>query len=877
MLVSPKKLDFWIEHRYNVLFNGERGVGKTSIVIEAFRRAGLRYIMLSGATMDPFIDFVGVPVQVTGPDGTKVIDLLRPKYIVESNPQAIFVDEFNRCLVGSTPIPLADGTTKTIAELAGLDEFFVYSCDPATKKVHIGRGHSARKTIINSPVVKVTLDNGEFVRVSPDHPFLMRSGVYREAQSLQPGESLMPLYRQLSEKLKEVPAGYEQVWQPETSEWDYTHHLADLFNLKAGVYLSTRGRVRHHKDFNKLNNSPTNIQRVGWYEHQKLHRETGANGGRASHQQHPDLASRTILTEQSKTLATQRSTATRSTSESYRALRSAITNQFFTPVNRKKQGQTCSTGWASGQFENIDRQQARNVGTITRAVFLAAGLKSLTPKSYQKAADIAKTAKCGKGKGWPKLSAVLSAIGDFDIFAQAVEDFKLFGDIRSTVDMFTIAMPETATVAANNHFVVSVEPDGFEDVWDLTVDDYHNFAVGQGVFVHNTHKKVRNAMMELIQFKSINGNPMGDDLRIVWAAINPDSDQEGNGEYDTDRLDPAQRDRFHIMCDIPYKCDKEYFAKKYDPEVAKAAIQYWDELPEPIRKQVSPRRLDYALQIWQDGGDLRDVLPTQANVNRLTQALQIGPAETRLNALVQDPKAAKAFFKDENNYTSTINTVLRLTKYRDILLPHIPVEKLATLFSANVEARGYMGANLKEKGTASPYYAPLNEVVKANQNTAVAKIISKYITESGAAAAGATPATAGSVRLPVFAAPSTPIADSNLTQVSMSDFTTTAGRKLAYNSLKNAMGTVQTETQARMILKLADNLCVSRAQTVADDMPEMNTIANTALLFLRNNGMNNPAKAKEVLDAYPNLFKYRAKVGAERVGDMVKANSVVAI
>ncbi len=489
MLVSPKKLDFWLEHRYNVLFDGERGVGKTSIVIEAFKRAGLRYLMLSGATMDPFIDFVGVPVQVTGPDGTKVIDLLRPKYIVESNPQAIFVDEFNR-----------------------------------------------------------------------------------------------------------------------------------------------------------------------------------------------------------------------------------------------------------------------------------------------------------------------------------------------------------------------------------------------------THKKVRNAMMELIQFKTINGTPMGDDLRVVWAAINPDTDADGVGEYDTDRLDPAQRDRFHIMCSIPYKCDREYFATKYDPEVAKAAIQYWEELPDPIRKQVSPRRLDYALQIWQDGGDLRDVLPTQANVNRLTSALQVGPAESRLTALLTSPVAAKAFFKDENNYNSTINTVLRLTKFRDSLLPCVPPEKLASLFAANVEARGFMAANLKERGANSPYYSPLNEMKEANQNTAQAKIIQKFITEAGINAANAAaPASVGnSVKLPCYAAPNKPISDSELTQVSMSAMDTTLARKLAYQSLVKAMGTITNETQARTILKICDALCTSRSQTVSTEMPEMVTISNSALFFLRQNGLDNAVKAKELLNAYPTLFGFRAKVSADRVGEIVKSNSVTA-
>lgn len=38
----------------------------------------------------------------------------------------------------------------------------------------------------------------------------------------------------------------------------------------------------------------------------------------------------------------------------------------------------------------------------------------------------------------------------------------------------------------DNHKVTKVEPDGFEDVYDFTVDTYHNFALTAGIFVHNS-------------------------------------------------------------------------------------------------------------------------------------------------------------------------------------------------------------------------------------------------------------------------------------------------------------------------------------------------------------------------------------------------------
>ena len=120
--------------------------------------------------------------------------------------------------------------------------------------------------------MKVTLDNGEEIRCTLNHRFMLCNGEYKEAQHLQPGDSLMPLYTRVSTgvedpKLKEYP----MVFQPDKEEWGYVHHLADDWNLKNQVYARSAGRIRHHADFNKLNNNPDNIKRMNWEAHWRLH------------------------------------------------------------------------------------------------------------------------------------------------------------------------------------------------------------------------------------------------------------------------------------------------------------------------------------------------------------------------------------------------------------------------------------------------------------------------------------------------------------------------------------------------------------------------------------------------------------------------------
>ena len=60
-----KKIEFWIENSQNVLFIGRHGVGKTAIVKDAFERRSINYRYFSASTMDPWVDFVGVPKEKT--------------------------------------------------------------------------------------------------------------------------------------------------------------------------------------------------------------------------------------------------------------------------------------------------------------------------------------------------------------------------------------------------------------------------------------------------------------------------------------------------------------------------------------------------------------------------------------------------------------------------------------------------------------------------------------------------------------------------------------------------------------------------------------------------------------------------------------------
>ncbi len=100
------------------------------------------------------------------------------------------------CFTGDTKITLADGSAKSFAELAQLpptEVFYVYSVDK-NGKIVIGEGRYSRITRQNAELLELTLDNGEKIRCTPDHRFMLRDGTYQEAQYLTPDDSLMPGY-----------------------------------------------------------------------------------------------------------------------------------------------------------------------------------------------------------------------------------------------------------------------------------------------------------------------------------------------------------------------------------------------------------------------------------------------------------------------------------------------------------------------------------------------------------------------------------------------------------------------------------------------------------------------------------------------------------
>jgi hypothetical protein len=189
------------------------------------------------------------------------------------------------CLSGDTKIPLLDGTSPTIKELAESNrrEYWLYSFDAETGEYVPGRAYGAHISGRNADLVEVEFDDGLKLRVTASHKFLTRDG-YMKAADLKPGQSIVPLYKtnSLSEsetretrrcgsdQRKMAEKGYEFI-RMTTGVWKPTHHW-----VYEAIFGERKGII-HHENLAKGNNDPANLKLKTWAEHQRIHMALGRN------------------------------------------------------------------------------------------------------------------------------------------------------------------------------------------------------------------------------------------------------------------------------------------------------------------------------------------------------------------------------------------------------------------------------------------------------------------------------------------------------------------------------------------------------------------------------------------------------------------------
>ncbi len=393
------------------------------------------------------------------------------------------------CFTGDTKVRLVDGRELSFLELIEEDKTgkknYTFTVN-RNGRIEIAEIKKPRLTKKKAKIMKVILDSGAEIKCTPDHRFMLNGGSYKEAENLKTGDSLMPGYFRLSTKEDNSNAiGYSLLFQPKLNLWQFAHVLSDEWNIQKEIYTASAGKIRHHLDFNKLNNNPENLLRMKWKDHWKIHYEFTATKHKINSDYRKKLAEgRKKFWEQPKnreayaqrmTERNLRNWGKKDYQEKMRVFLSAVNKRYIQdhPEKReefsKRATNTLKKLWKTQEYRELFHNQIV-ASNQKRKTNLTGKKKFLNICSY-----LVQNNYALNKKNYERIRTDIFGVKSFTSW-----DWGLSKYYNCDINSLLFELNK-------NHKVAKVEfVTGFAEVYDLTVENTHNFLLGAGVFVHNS-------------------------------------------------------------------------------------------------------------------------------------------------------------------------------------------------------------------------------------------------------------------------------------------------------------------------------------------------------------------------------------------------------
>jgi len=182
----------------------------------------------------------------------------------------------NPCHTGDTLVAVADGRVNVPfkkLEKEGKD-VPVFSRNDKTGKVEVKMMRNPRKTGFGEKIFKVYIDDNMYFRTNGPHEVTMYDGSRKKVQDLKPGDRLHHMIKynaSLSTILGTKENKSDYVWLNNGYQTNVAEHRVIAEHI-LGRKL-TKDEIVHHKDYKYYNNSPENLQVMLKTDHDNFHKK----------------------------------------------------------------------------------------------------------------------------------------------------------------------------------------------------------------------------------------------------------------------------------------------------------------------------------------------------------------------------------------------------------------------------------------------------------------------------------------------------------------------------------------------------------------------------------------------------------------------------
>jgi hypothetical protein len=313
-----------------------------------------------------------------------------------------------------------------IKDLVGRENFPVYCFDLEEQRFRIGTCKKVWETKIAKKLIAITLDDGNILKLTPDHLVMNYDGEYVRADQLQINNRLMAMHFRHNVMIKDFSGN----WEDESrlvGEWI------------AGRKLTKNEHV-DHLDSCRLDNRPEMLQILTSSEHAK---KTHKNNEQSKLTIEKRIKSFQVYCENNKEKLSERGTNR--------------SNKFWNEVY---------FNWTQEEKNEFNKNRVNSRMKVVND-------KMLNDPDYSN--NISKTASVKSKKFW----------NDFKNWTKEEQEKWLSDKNKKSEETKRKARQKEHDINGKNHKIVNIELiEEITPVYDMEVEKYHNF-IANGVVIHN--------------------------------------------------------------------------------------------------------------------------------------------------------------------------------------------------------------------------------------------------------------------------------------------------------------------------------------------------------------------------------------------------------